>query len=764
MLLLAGLMACTAPPSSPPPTSGEPVDLLSLVDPFIGTGGRGFSVGNGYPGATVPLGLVKVSPDTADVNGLAPGYHHGGGYHYDDVYIQGFSHLHMYAIGVTDYAAVAVMPVDRGDRDGIAAEQALEPGYRARFDHDHEEARPGWYAVELQDPDVSVELTATAHTALHRYRFADSVAGPTVIVDLGHTLGSGITRGAWIDIDPATGTMQGEMVVDGELTRPFRVWFVAVPDRAPTGHGTWTGVEGDDGSDAGRITVVDGATSAARKTNLDDDAPHVRVGGWLAYPAGTEEVRLRVAVSTVDLDGAWLNLEAEATTWDLATVADDAWAQWEDALSPIRVWGGRDADRVKLATALYHCLQMPTLYSDVDWRYRGFDDEIHLAGHRYHTDYSLWDTYRTLHPLYTLLWPATHHDLLASFARMVQDGGNLPRWAAATYDSGSMVGTPANIVWAEAWRKGIRDWGEEIVAPVAVDVALGRITPDYGGRPDPGYLDTYGYLPADLVDTSVARTQELAISDYALAEVAADFGRGADAAELRRRSHAWRNLYNPETGWFQGRLSDGSFQELSAPDAWDDVYAEGNARQYLWLVPHEPEALFAVLGGADVALDRLTEMMEQTAIEEESRLEAVPNSWYWHGNEPSLHIPWLFALAGRPDRTRLWVRWVMDTFYSTEADGITGNDDAGTSSAWFVWAAMGLYPLAGSERYVLGLPAFERIEFDHQGDVFTITSDLDPLAGDAPVEVSLDGQPWPAPHLAHPWLRPGGWLHFGAGG
>ncbi len=760
------MLACADPSAPAPPAAiGEPVDLLPLVDPFIGTGGVGFSVGCGYPGATRPLGLVKVSPDTSDRNGASPGYHHGGGYHYDDVHIQGFSHLHMHGIGVTDYGAVAVMPVDRGDPDaGLPAPKTLEAGYRAPFSHDDEDAWPGWYEVSLSAPDVDVALTATDHTALHRYRFGAGVAAPTLIVDLGHSLGDGITRGAWIEVDEATGILQGEMVVDGDLTAPFSVWFVARPDTAATAWGTWSGVEGDSVADSSRIVVSDGSTWAEQPTDLGEDAPHVRVGAWLGFAPGTEQVRLQVAISTVDLDGAWTNLEAEATTWDLEAMADDAWADWDHALSPIRVWGGSDDDQVKLATALYHSLQMPTLFSDADGRYRGFDKQVHTASHRYHTDYSLWDTYRTTHPLFTLLWPDRHHDMLSSFARMVEQGGNLPRWAAATGDSETMLGMPANVVWAEAWRKGIRDWGEDIVAPRALDIAMGRYAPAYGGRPDVTALDTYGFYPADLVGRSVAWTQEVAISDWALAGVAAELGHASDAAHLRMRGDAYKKLYNPDTGWMQGRYSDGSWKPLANGETWDDVFAEGNARQYLWLAPQDPEGLFETLGGDDVALARLTETMERTASEEAERIEAVPNSWYWHGNEPSLHIPWMFALAGRPDLSRVWVRWVMDTYYGVEANGITGNDDAGTSSAWFVWSSMGLYPLAGTERYILGLPAFERIEFDHQGDVFTITSDVDPLAGADPVEVQLNGQTWPATHLSHAWLEPGGWLAFRSGG
>lgn len=767
MLLLA-LFACASTPADTSAAPlGDPVDLVPYVDPFIGTGGIGYSVGCGQPGATTPFGLVKASPDTADVNGASPGYYHGGGYHYDDVYIQGFSQMHMYAIGSTDYGDVGLMPVDRGaPTAALAPEQTMEAGYRARFSHDNESARPGWYQVRLDSPDVQVTVAATRHTALYQLDYGD-LAAPTMLVDLGHMASDGNVQGGALQLDPKTGTITGHLISDGRMSPPFSVWVVAVPDTPPSSWGTWQGYQTETVGDASAIQVTNGATTASVDAvrQADGSYDHARFGAWLGYPAGTTTVKMRIAMSTVDQDGAWANYDAEAGTWDVDAVADDAWNLWEDALSHLRVWGGSEDDRTKLATALYHVLQMPTIFSDVDGRYIGFDQRVHTSDQPYHTDFSLWDTYRTTHPLYTLLWPDWHRELLASLANMTAQGGNLPRWPAGNGDAGSMVGTPADIVWAEAWRKGIRDWGEDAVLPVALDVAMGRLAPPYGGRPDVDQLDTYGYQPADNQNTSVSWTEEDAISDYALAEVADRMGgHGADVAVLRNRSHAWKRLYNPETGWIQGRNQDGSWKDLPSPSSWDDVYAEGNARQYLWLAPQEPEALFDVLGGRDVALTRLREMMDGTKAEESSRSPAVPNSWYWHGNEPSLHIPWMFGLAGAPDEGRVWVRWVMDTYYGVGNDGITGNDDAGASSAWYVFAAMGLYPLAGTERYVLGLPAFSRIEWDQGDGVFTITCNVDPLAGADPVDTTLNGLPWPAPFLSHDVLQPGGELHFGPGG
>ncbi len=761
-MLVLLLWSCGSSKDTHDPTvvDSDPVALIDYVDPMIGTGGLGFSVGCAYPGPARPWGLVKLSPDTANEWGAAPAYHHGGGYHYDDTHIQGFSHLHMHAIGVTDYGSILVMPVDRASPDApILASQTLEPGYQAPFSHEREEASPGYYSVHLDGPDVLVELSATRHTGLHRYTFG-ALDAPTLIIDLGHALDGGTVRGGSIELDPATGKLWGMARIDGGLSAPFSVWFAGELDTLPSTWGSWTGVAGSSSSDDSSIVLAPDVASATMEVDDSDGAPHARLGAWVGFPAGTETVHLRMAISTVDQEGAWNNFDQQATTWSVEEMAEEARAEWAELISALRVWGGSEEDRTKLATSLYHAAQMPTIFSDADGRYTGFDEQIHPGDHLYHTDYSLWDTYRTTHPLYTLLWPEQHRDMLKSFARMVEQGGNLPRWAAATHDSGTMVGTPAVIVWSEAWQKGLRDWGEEIVAPVSIAVALGETVPDYGGRPDVGLLDEYGYYPADVIGRSVAWTQETAISDHALSLAAAGLGYEAEAALLLERGQAWQPLYNPETGWVQGRNTDGSFAELADPAQWDEFYAEGNARQYLWLAPQTPETLIEVLGGPETTLARLIETMEGTAADDLERLEAVPNAWYWHGNEPSLHIPWLFGLVGRPDLGRVWVRWVMDQYYGTEADGITGNDDAGTLSAWFVFASMGVYPLAGTDRYLLGLPAFERLEWGEGEDTFTILSSVDPLDGASEVRVRVDGEEWAAPDLVHGQLRPGGTLSF----
>ena len=728
--LFLALMACKPDPTKGPEDSA-PVDappdawrLVDHVNPFIGSGGIGYNVGCGYPGANLPNGLVKLSPDTADRGGASFGAYRGGGYHADDVYIQGFSHMHLYAVGLTDYGLVGMMPVD-----GMTADKTVEAGYRAEIDKAAEASVPGRYSVGLVEPAVTAELSATAHTGVHRYTFGPSVDDPTLLVDLGHVMDGAEVRSAAIHLDPTDGSFSGWMHYQGGMARaPFTVWFDGVAWPPPREVGVWD----EEG-------VLQAGVPAA-----EGEAAGLRLGGWMAFDARTVEVQ--VGISTVDAAGAAANLAAQRVV-GIDAAADAAWQTWDAALGAVEVAGGTPEDRVIFASAVYHSLQMPTLFSDQDLRYRGFDQEIHQGERPYYTDFSLWDTYRTLHPLYTALWPELHADTLASLDTMVTQGGTLPRWPLATWDGGFMVGLPATVVVAEAALKGLEGWPSDALLDHALTISQGTATMPYGAPPDVRLLDEYGYYPEDLVGRSAANTQEIAIADHALAEALA--ARGADPGALpalRARAQTWRQLYDPATGWMHGRMADGSFGELGNVDIWNDDYAEGNARQYLWMAPHDPEGLVEVLGGVEAVAPRLEDFFAQAEIDATDDVRGVPEIHYWHGNEVDLHAAWLFNHLGQPERTQHWVDWIWRTWYSTAPDGLAGNDDGGTLSAWAAWAAMGLYPLAGTDRYVWGAPRFPwmRVRFgaDHHLEIVR--------TGEGPVvEVRLDGVPVDGPELRH---------------
>jgi len=587
---------------------------------------------------------------------------------------------------------------------------------------------------------VGVQLSATAHTGVHRYTFAPSVEAPTLLIDLGHVMDGSEVRAASITLDPDDGTFSGWMHYQGGMARaPFTVWLDGSVSPPPSEVGVWD----EEGVLQPGVVTAEGEQDG------------LRLGGWMRFDDRTVDVQ--IGISTVDAAGAAANLAAERVA-DVDEAGELAWRTWDGALGVIEVAGGTEADRVKYASAVYHSLQMPTLFSDVDLRYRGFDQEVHQGDRPYYTDFSLWDTYRTLHPLYTAHWPALHADTLASLQQMVEQGGTLPRWPLATWDGGFMVGLPASIVVAEADLKGVEDWPAEALIEHALAISEGTVDMPYGAPPDVSLLDTHGYYPEDLVGRSVANTQEIAIADHALAEaLEARSGDPARVAALRQRAHTWKALYDPDTGWIHGRMSDGSWGELGNTDIWNDDYAEGNARQYLWMAPHDPEGLIEVLGGKAVVSPRLEAFFAEAAIDATDDVRGVPEVHYWHGNEVDLHAAWLFNHLDRPDRTQHWVDWIWETWYGLGPDGLAGNDDGGTLSAWAAWAGMGLYPLAGTDRYVWGAPRFPwmRVRFGANHWLEIERSGSGPV-----VEVRLDDVTVDGPELRHAALLAADHLHF----
>jgi len=721
-LLLLSLMACGGPEKDSGTPVSDPVDLVSMIDPFIATGGIGFGVGSAFPGAAWPFGLVRVSPDTADARGNKPGFHHCGGYHYDDVTIEGFSHLHLHGIGVPAHGVITLMPVD-----GFDSSKMTVDGYRSVFSHDDEHAEPGLYSVSFDSPRIDVALTATPNTALHRYRFDASVDSPTVVLDLGHTLPGGQVFASSVEVHPDTDVVTGQLTADGGLGGTFTAWFRMGFDQPVESWGSWS----------------DGVES-------DSNASGALTGAWFAF--SEREVHARVRVSLVGPPPS-LDDDADVPPFDFDVNVAAAQDAWRESLSPFKVWGGTEDQQIQFATALYHTQLMPQVLSD-DGQYPGFDGATHAdEGRPYYSDFSLWDTYRTTHPLYTLAWPHRHRDMLESLLRMVEQDGKLPRWPLAVSDSGSMIGQPAGIVLGEAAAKGLR-----VPHPATERLLSNAVgTGERDGRPHQEAVLERGYYASDEMSGSVSWTQEMAIADHALSLLAGIEGDETTANTLAERAHWWKNLYDAETGWFHGRLSSGEFLDELVEDTWQDEFVEGNARQYLWLAPHDPEGLFEVLGGTDRALERLTEMMVEGKRQSEdgTHLDALYGTWYWHGNEPGLHIPWLFALAGVPDETRRWVHWIQENEYSSTPDGLAGNDDGGTLSAWYVWAALGMYPLAGTDRYVLGAPMFERVEIhpDDDSEAIVVTRSGDGFQA----EISRNGEPWLAPDFTHADLPASQW-------
>lgn len=720
-MLLAALIGCEAPDALPAAAT-PPVDA---VDPFIGTGGPGFRVGSMTPAAKLPFGMVTVGPDSSLEWGALPAYHCSG-YYYDDTHIDGFSLFHLVGVGVADYGNVLFMPMDGWD-----ASRTSPDAWRQTFSHDEEEAAPGRYAVTLDD-GIRVELAATNHAAHQRYTWPDDVTDPVLVIDLEHALGN-TAIGAEVHVDADAGSLSGWTWDAGSFVGGhggYKLYFYAEIDGGVASFGTWA----DD-------TGVDGRA----------DAEGVDVGVWLR--PSTTRAEVRVGISLVSVDAARANLAAELPPRDLDGTASLATRAWEDALGIVEVEGGTEEERTLFYTALYHALAMPTEHGDADGAYRGFDQEVHQAdGFTYHSDMSMWDTYRTAHPLYTLLYPEKSRDFATSLLRMAEQGGAFPRWPAAGGEGGSMLGSPQEIVLADTWLKGVRDWDMEAAWPRMRAQARGEGEIPYNARPDVATLEAYGYYPADLFGTSVAWLQELTWADHAMALLAGDLGEPAEAAHFAWRSYFWQNVWDEDVGWFHARHADGTFADDYDPDVWLDEYAEGNGWQYLWMpFPHHA-ALGETLGGREAALARLDGMFE---LSEAEGLLAGPQTYYWHGNEPDIHAPWLFALWGDPDAGLKWQRWIREELYAAAPDGLAGNDDGGTLSSWYIFSALGFFPIAGTPEYVVGVPLFERATFPAGDGTFTVrrVGDGDHVAG-----VTLNGVPLPDPTFRHAQIVAGGEL------
>ena len=700
----------------------EPVDH---VVPFIGTGGHGHT----YPGATLPFGMVQLSPDTR-----LEGWDGCSGYHFTDEIVYGFSHTHLSGTGISDYGDVLLMPMtgtpllDNGYHSGVDA------GYASRFEKSSERAEPGYYAVRLADHEVDVELTVTKRAGMHRYRFP--VGKPAhVIVDLEHrdrVVESGLRIVSSTEIEGfrhSTGWARSQVVhFVARFSKPFTA--VAARDDEP--------LPGEE--------LVEGENIKAVLSFGDD-------GG---------ELLVKVGISAVDVAGARRNLETEMAGRGFDEVRTEARDLWNESLGRIELQDGADIEdgvrrerRTIFYTALYHSLIAPNLYSDVDGRYRGIDGQVHLAQDRRHyTVFSLWDTFRATHPLFTLLEPVRTAEFVQTFLAMYEQGGRLPVWELAANETDTMIGYHAIPVIADAWVKGIRDFDGKLALAAMVDSAERN---HFG-------LQSYrrqGFIGSQDDSESVSKTLEYAYDDWCISAMAADLDEPELAREFAERSGGWRHLLDPETGFFRARRNQ-RWVEPFDPSQVDQHYTEANAWQYGFFVPHDLEGLIEAFGGDEAFVERLDALFEadsSTTGRDQPDITGLIGQ-YAHGNEPSHHMAWLYHYAGRPGDSAARVRQILQELYTPQPDGLSGNEDCGQMSSWYVLGAIGLYPVCPcTDEYALVPPLFERVTLRLQeGRRFVIEA---PGAGDGPAYIRgarLNGQPLERSFLRHGEIAAGGRL------
>lgn len=723
-------------------------DPLAFVDPMIGTGPEGHT----FPGATAPFGMVQLSPDTDTTCQIRECYDHAAGYSWHDPTIQGFSHTHFSGAGHSDLGDILVMPQ--------VGEVKLEPGdpkrpgsgYRQRFSHDSEKASPGYYAVTLADSGIRAELTAGTRVGVHRYSFP---AGKDahLLLDLRSSLYDYPGKILWsgLHLRP-DGTLTGFRETRGWA--PGRKLFFAMRFSAPLkGHAlidrdetiAYKGFQGPDrGSDA--LAEKLGKALEAR----------------LDFGALTGPLEVRVALSGVDEAGAIANLDAEGASFDAVRARTEG--EWRGALGALQIEAPAPM-RTNLYSALYHSLLAPSVWSDVDGRYRGPDDQVHAAkDFTFRSTFSLWDTFRAQHPLLTLVAPdQTNTDIVKSLvaSRRHSPHGILPVWQFHGRETWTMIGYHAVPVIADAYMKGVGDFD----ANEALDamVASAEYAP-YGGLGD--YMKL-GYVAIDREPEAASKTVEYAYDDWTIARMAEKMGRKDIADRFYKRAGYWRNSFDAKTGWLRARKADGSFRTPFDPTAinYGSDYTEGNAWQYSWFVPQDQAALFHILGGDAKTVAKLDAMFDYDNSKlDYSHAEDIAGliGQYIHGNEPSHHVAYLYAYAGAPWRTQERLKQIVDSQYKPTPDGLSGNDDLGQMSAWLVFTGLGFYPVApGSNQYVIGRPFVDRAVLNLPGGKrFTVEttglSDANRYVG----KVELNGKPLTRSWISDAEIRSGGTLRF----
>ncbi len=639
-------------------TATAQVDIArNLVNPFIGTGGHGHT----FPGACVPNGLVQLSPDTRpdgymDWDGC-------GGYHYSDSVIYGFSHTHLSGTGVADLCDVLLMP--------MSGATSFDPTvYRSSFKHKNEEAHAGYYRVWLDEEKTLAEMTATAHCGVHRYTMPPEKE-QFLVLDLNHRdklLGHSIRK-------------EGLEIVgerrSGSWARDQRLFFCIRIGRS--GGPVGIGLELNADSTRGSINVKREDTSA---------------------------IIVKVGISAVSIEGARKNLDAEVPHWDFNKVRGEAEAAWNAKLNKIQVEGGTREQQRIFYTALYHSYVAPYIFNDVDGQYRGMDGEVHHADHNVYTVFSLWDTFRGLHPLMTILEPEMTSDWIKTFLLHYKHGGRLPVWELWGNETDCMIGYHSVSVIADAHLKGIRGFDERLALKAMME----------GARLDHFGLKAYqerGFMSSEDGAESVSRTLEYAYDDACIAGFAArleSVGGDDQQLDFRTRSASWRHLFDRSTGFFRARRN-GGFATGFDPYEVNFNFTEANAWQYSLFVPQDIEGLIAAHGGADrfeAHLDKLFSASTTTSGRDQADITGLIGQ-YAHGNEPSHHMAYLYNRVGKPEKTRTLVKRIMDELYHDAPDGLSGNEDCGQMSAWYVLSTMGFYPVSPGidDRYELGYPMFE---------------------------------------------------------
>ena len=696
--------------------------LTDFVDPFIGTAYHGHT----YPGAAFPFGQVQLSPD----NGTQ-GWDWCSGYHYSDSILAGFSHLHLSGTGIGDLADLSFLPVtvpvtfnkDESNADFVKR-------YSGKYSHDDELAAPGYYSLKIKSNGVKAEMTVTERAGFHRYSFPEK-GEKSLIINLGFAIN-------W--------------------DKPYRTDITVVDNYLVTGSRLSTGWAKDQHLFFAVRFSVPFINASTGKAGGEE-----RTVAVISFNNTT--VLAKVGISSVSVENALANLDSSVKDWDFEGTKLAASEAWEKELSKIVITSS-DPDQKKIFyTSLYHTMVAPALFSDLNGQFKGLNGDVQKAGdYKRYTVFSLWDTYRALHPLFTITQPERVNDMVKSMLDHYRQCGILPVWELEGNETFCMVGNHSISVIAEAIMKGIGNFDKELAFEAMKATS-------FNDRDGMGLYDKLGYMPAEKVPQSVAKSLEVAVDDWAVAAVAEKLGKKDDAEYFFRRAESYRQYFDKETGFMRGKLSNGKWTEpfdpvFSKHEGSD--YTEGNAWQYVWIVPHNVEGLMSLFGGREPfaeKLDQLFKVEQGVAGDQASPDISGLIGAYAHGNEPGHHTTFLFNFCGRPWRTQELNRQIQTTMYTTSPDGLCGNEDCGQMSAWYVFSALGFYPVNPSDlKYQFGSPIVQEARIEvAPGKLFVVKAPLASNENKYIQEIKLNGVELTRSYITHEEIMNGGVLEFSMG-
>jgi predicted alpha-1,2-mannosidase len=700
-----------------PETASAQQNLVKYVKPIIGTE----KMGHTFPGATVPFGAVQLSPETDtipySVGGKYTGtvYNYCAGYKYEDKTIVGFSHTHFSGTGHSDLGDFLVMPTVGPLQLNAGSSADPKSGYRSAFSHANEVVEAGYYKVKLDDENILAELTATKRVGVHQYTFPKSDQSH-IILDLMSGIYNYEGKNVWTYVRVVNDTLvTGYRQTNGwartrtvyfamSFSKPFKSYGQKNYDGAQPYRGFW------------------------RKFDQTKNFPEIAGKDIRMYfdfnTEASEKIKIKMALSPVSQDNALENMRAETQGWDFDKIKQQSQAEWEKELDKIKIDASED-DKINFYTAMYHAFINPTTYTDVNGEYKGLDQGVHKAeGFTNYTTFSLWDTYRALHPFFNIIQPSRNNDIVKSMMAHYEQSAlkMLPIWSHYANDNWCMSGYHSVSVLTDAIIKGVYTGDAGKALDACIVTANHR---DYEGIGD--YIDK-GYIPAEHSGTSVSNTLEYAYDDWCIAQLAKKLGRQDVYNTFIKRSGNWVNNFDPSIGFMRPKMADGSFKaKFDVLSTQDQGFIEGNTWNYSFFVPQDPKALIAKMGGAKkvgLRLDSLFTMHlpdEFFAETEDITREGIVGG-YVHGNEPAHHVVYLYNWVGQPSKTQSRIRMILKMQYKPTPDGLGGNDDCGQMSAWYMFSSLGFYPVApGSDEYSLGSPAVKSAVLSlENGKTFTV--------------------------------------------